>query len=46
MSIEIEVLNGEASWPVAKPLFEAVWPPDVVQKLPWLMSGGPMRTCG
>jgi aminoglycoside 2'-N-acetyltransferase I len=35
MSIEIEVLNGEASWPVAKPLFEAVWPPDVVQKLPW-----------
>ena len=35
MSIEIEVLNGEASWPIAKPLFEAVWPPDVVQKLPW-----------
>jgi aminoglycoside 2'-N-acetyltransferase I len=35
MSIEIEILNGEASWPIAKPLFQAVWPPDVVQKLPW-----------
>ena len=35
MSIEIEVLNGDESWPIAKPLFEAVWPADVVQKLPW-----------
>jgi aminoglycoside 2'-N-acetyltransferase I len=35
MSVEIEVLNGEESWPTAKPLFEAVWPPDVVQKLSW-----------
>jgi aminoglycoside 2'-N-acetyltransferase I len=35
MSIEIEVLNGDESWPLAKPLFEAVWPTDVVQKLPW-----------
>ena len=35
MSIEIEVLNGDASWPLAEPLFKAVWPPDVVAKLPW-----------
>jgi aminoglycoside 2'-N-acetyltransferase I len=35
MSIEIEVLNGDASWPMAKPLFDAVWPPDVVARLPW-----------
>jgi aminoglycoside 2'-N-acetyltransferase I len=32
MSIEIDVLNGDASWPLAKPLFEAVWPPHVVAK--------------
>jgi aminoglycoside 2'-N-acetyltransferase I len=35
MSIEIEVLNGDTSWPLAEPLFNAVWPPDVVEKLPW-----------
>jgi aminoglycoside 2'-N-acetyltransferase I len=35
MSIEIEVLNGGESWPLAKPLFDAVWPPEVVEKLPW-----------
>ena len=35
MSIEIDVLNGDTSWPMAEPLFNAVWPPDVVQKLPW-----------
>ena len=35
MSIEIDVLNGDASWPLAKPLFDAVWPPHVVAKLPW-----------
>jgi aminoglycoside 2'-N-acetyltransferase I len=35
MSIEIDVLNGDASWPLAKPLFDAVWPPDVVARLPW-----------
>jgi predicted acetyltransferase len=35
MSIEIELLNGDASWPLAKPLFDAVWPPHVVEKLPW-----------
>lgn len=35
MSIEIEVLNADASWPMAEPLFGAVWPPEVVEKLPW-----------
>ena len=35
MSIEIDVLNGSASWPVAKPLFKAVWPREVVEKLSW-----------
>src|SRR5882757_4618654 len=35
MSIEIEVLNGDASWPLAQPLMEAVWPPHVLEKLPW-----------
>ena len=35
MSIEIDVLNGDASWPLAEPLFNAVWPPHVVAKLPW-----------
>lgn len=35
MSIEIDVVNGDASWAVAEPLFNAVWPPQVVAKLPW-----------
>ena len=35
MSIEIDILNGDESWPLAKPLFDAVWPPDVVARLPW-----------
>jgi predicted acetyltransferase len=35
MSIEIDVLNGDASWKVAEPLFRAVWPRHVVEKLPW-----------
>lgn len=35
MSIEIDILNGDASWPIAKPLFEAVWPRKVVETLPW-----------
>ena len=35
MSIEIDVLNGDASWPRAEPLLEAVWPRHVVEKLPW-----------
>jgi len=35
MSIEIDVVNGAASWPLAEPLFNAVYPPDVVATLPW-----------
>jgi aminoglycoside 2'-N-acetyltransferase I len=35
MSIEIDVLNGRESWPIAEPLYNAVWPPDVLEKLPW-----------
>lgn len=35
MSIEIEVLNGDASWNLAHPLFKAIWPPEVVAQLPW-----------
>ncbi len=35
MSIEIDILNGNESWPLAKPLFDAVWPRDVLEKLPW-----------
>lgn len=35
MSIEIDVLNGDASWPLVQPLFHAIWPPEVVATLPW-----------
>src|ERR1700710_2060900 len=35
MSIEIDILNGDASWPLAEPLFNAVWPRHVVEKQPW-----------
>ncbi|MBR0828890.1 GNAT family N-acetyltransferase [Bradyrhizobium manausense] len=35
MSIEIDILNGKASWPIAKPLFDAVWPRHETEKLPW-----------
>jgi len=35
MSIEIEILSGDASWSTAAPLFNAVWPPEVVATLPW-----------
>jgi predicted acetyltransferase len=35
MSIEIEILTGDASWPVAEPLFKLVWPPEVMEKLSW-----------
>jgi predicted acetyltransferase len=35
MSIEIDVLNGEQSWTLAEPLMKAVWPQDVLDKLPW-----------
>ena len=35
MSIEIEILSADASWPTAAPLFNAIWPPEVVATLPW-----------
>ncbi|MCA6124782.1 GNAT family N-acetyltransferase [Bradyrhizobium sp. WSM 1704] len=35
MSIEIDILNGDASWPRAKPLLEAVWRRDSAEKQPW-----------
>jgi aminoglycoside 2'-N-acetyltransferase I len=35
MSIEIDVLNGAASWPLAEPLVNAVYPPHVMATLPW-----------
>ena len=35
MSIEIDVLNGDASWSTAEPLMKAVWPRHVVERLPW-----------
>jgi aminoglycoside 2'-N-acetyltransferase I len=35
MSIEIDVLNGDASWAKAERLLNAVWPRHVVEKLPW-----------
>ena len=27
MSIEIEIVTGDAGWPAAKPLLTAIWPP-------------------
>ncbi len=35
MSIEIDILNGDASWERAEPLFDAVWPREAVEKLSW-----------
>jgi aminoglycoside 2'-N-acetyltransferase I len=35
MSIEIDVLNGDASWPKVEPLMEAVWSPSVMEKASW-----------
>src|SRR3569832_1094826 len=35
MSIEIDILNGDASWPIAEPLHRAVWGPDLVADKPW-----------
>ncbi len=35
MGIEIDILNGDASWKQAEPLFNAVWPPHIVATLPW-----------
>lgn len=35
MSIEIDILNGDASWPIAEPLLQAVWAPQFVAGKPW-----------
>jgi aminoglycoside 2'-N-acetyltransferase I len=35
MSIEIDVLNGDASSQTAEAVFDEVWPPQVLEKLPW-----------
>ena len=35
MSIEIEIVSGDASWPAAARLYQAVWPPEALAKLPW-----------
>jgi aminoglycoside 2'-N-acetyltransferase I len=35
MSIEIDVLNGDQSWPLAEPLMKEVWPQKVLDGLPW-----------
>lgn len=35
MSINIEILNGDASWPTVKPLFDTVWPRHVIAALGW-----------
>jgi GNAT superfamily N-acetyltransferase len=35
MSIEIDVLNGNASWDRTEPLHEAVFGREIIEKLPW-----------
>jgi aminoglycoside 2'-N-acetyltransferase I len=35
MSIEIEILNGDHSWPRAEKLLDAVWPPAEMKNLSW-----------
>jgi aminoglycoside 2'-N-acetyltransferase I len=35
MSIEIDILNGDASWKIAKPLLSAVWGSDAAEKPAW-----------
>ena len=35
MSIEVDILNGDGSWPLVEPLLDAVWPPEVLAALPW-----------
>jgi len=35
MSIEIDILNGDASWPQAEALMDAVWPDHVMETLSW-----------
>ena len=35
MSIEIEIVSGDKSWPQAEELLDAVWPPAEANQLPW-----------
>ena len=35
MSIEVDILNGDAAWTEVEPLYQAIWPPEVIAKLPW-----------
>src|SRR3954447_17580935 len=35
MSIEIDVLNGNTSWPAAEPLFKIVWSPEIMAAASW-----------
>lgn len=35
MSIEIDILNGDASWQRAEPLLRAVWSPEVMRNKSW-----------
>jgi GNAT superfamily N-acetyltransferase len=35
MAVEIEIRNGDQSWPLAETIFKIVWPPEVLEKLPW-----------
>ena len=35
MGIEIDILNGEASWHLAETVFETVWPAETLEKLAW-----------
>jgi len=35
MSLEIDVLNGNTSWPTAEPLFKIAWSPEIMAEKPW-----------
>jgi aminoglycoside 2'-N-acetyltransferase I len=35
MSLEIEILTGDAAWPTAKPLLDRVWPDESRQNASW-----------
>jgi aminoglycoside 2'-N-acetyltransferase I len=35
MSIGTDILSGDAAWKEVEPLYQAVWPPEIVAKLPW-----------
>src|SRR5437868_9738585 len=35
MSIEIDVVNGDASWAAVEALLDEVWPPHLLKTLPW-----------